>query len=105
MEEMLLQCTQMMSQMNGMMGGGMMGGGMMGGMPIAGWASPWYWLGWVLVFGLLVSMIGTIVWIFRSARRPAERLETSLSILQRRLARGDVSPEQFDTIKRQLSAD
>ena len=102
MDAMLQQCMQMMSQMNGMMGSGMMGGAGANGM--AALTSPWYWVGWVFVLALLVLLIGAVVWMIRATRRPRPAVgpETPLSILQRRLARGEVSPEQFETIKRQL---
>ena len=106
MDAMFQQCTQLMSQMTGMMGSGMMGSGMMGSTPLNGmavWASPWYWLGWLFIAALLVLLVTAVVWMIRATRRPAGGPETPLSILQRRLARGDVSPEQFETIKRQLA--
>ena len=108
MDAMFQQCTQLMSQMSGMIGSGMMGSGMMGIAPAAGmtvWASPWYWFGWVFILALLVLLIAAVVWMIRATRRPqpASRPETPLNILQRRLARGEVSPEQFETIKRQLA--
>jgi len=108
MDAMFQQCTQMMNQMSGMMGSGMMGSGMMGSAPAIGtvvWASPWYWFGWVFILALLVLLIAAVVWMIRATRRPRPTVgpETPLSILQRRLARGEVSPEQFETIKRQLA--
>lgn len=102
MEEMVQQCTQMMNSMAGMMGGGMMGNGMMIG-GAAGWASPWYWLGWVWVLALLTLIIIACVWTIRSASRPPQVAESSLEILKRRFARGEIPPEQFETMKRQLS--
>jgi uncharacterized membrane protein len=103
-DEMIAQCMQMMSQMNGMMGGNMMGG-MMGGNAamMAGWASPWYWLGWILALAVLTFLITAVVRMIRAARHPAGGPETPLAILQRRLARGEVSTEQFEAIKRQLT--
>ena len=105
---MIQQCMQMMNQMNGMMGSGMMGSGMMGGGPVNGapmliWTSPWYWFGWVFLLALVVLLVAAIVWMIRATRRQAVGAETPLSILQRRLARGEVSLEQFETIKRQLA--
>lgn len=101
MDAMLQQCMQMMGQMNGMMGSGMMGSTVANGM--AALTSPWYWVGWVFVLALLVLLILAVVWMIRATRRSAVVSETPLSILQRRLARGEVSPEQFETIKRQLA--
>jgi uncharacterized membrane protein len=106
MDAMFQECTQMMSQMGGMMGSGMMAPGMVGSAPANGmavWTSPWFWLGWLFIAALLVLLIAAVVWMIRAVRRPASGPETPLSILQRRLARGEVSPEQFETIKRQLA--
>jgi uncharacterized membrane protein len=115
MDAMFQQCMQMMSQMNGMtlaparsagVASGMMGSGMMGSAAANGmvvWASPWFWLGWVFILALSVLLISAVVWMIRATRRSAAAPETPLSILQRRLARGEVSPEQFETIKRQLA--
>ena len=111
MDAMFQQCTQLMSQMSGMLGSGMMGSGttgagMMGSASANGmvvWASPWYWFGWVFILALLVLLIAAAVWMIRATRRSAPASETPLNILQRRLARGEVSSEQFETIKRQLA--
>ena len=108
---MIQQCMQMMSQMNGMtlaparsagVGSGMMGGGAVNGTPMLIWTSPWYWFGWVIILALVVLLIAAVVWMIRATRRQAVGPETPLSILQRRLALGEVSLEQFETIKRQL---
>ena len=103
MDESIAQCTQMIGQMSGMIGSGMMGGMIAGSAPMmAGWASPGYWLGWVLVEALTVFLITAFVWAIRFARRPATRPDTPLAILQRRLAKGEIAPEQFAAIRRQL---
>jgi len=101
MDAMFQQCTQMMNQMSGMMGSGMMGSAPAIGTVV--WASPWYWFGWVFILALLVLLIAAVVWMIRATRRSAPAPETALNILQRRLARGDVSAEQFETIKRQIT--
>jgi putative membrane protein len=108
-EEMVAQCVQMMAQMQGMMGNGMMGPGMMGGMMSGGmmsggtyWlASPWYWLGWALVVAVVLWLI---IAIPRALRRPSVSAETPQQILKRRYARGDISSEQFETMKAQLDS-
>jgi|SRR5579859_356507 len=101
MDAMIQQCMQMMSQMSGMTGSGMMGSTLANGM--AFWTSPWYWFGWLLFAALLVLLIVGVVWMIRATRRPASGPETPLNILQLRLARGEVSPEQFEAMKRQLA--
>lgn len=104
MDEMIAQCTQMMGQMGGMMGGNMMGGMMTGSAPASWpWASPWYWLGWVLVLGFTALILAALVGAIRLARRPPTSQDTPLAILQRRFARGEISPEQFEAMKRQVA--
>ncbi len=98
MDEMIRQCTEMMNGMGNMMGSGMMSGG--GGV---WWVSPWYWLGWAWVLMLLAFIIIAFVWTLRRAGRPIPNTEAPLDVLKRRFARGDFSPEQFETMKRQLS--
>ena len=97
MNDMFQQCAQMM---NGVMGSGMMGAGMTGS---AGWASPWYWLGWAWVLALIALIIVALIWTIRRAGRPTVGSESPLGIVQRRYARGDLSAEEFETMKRQLS--
>lgn len=63
---------------------------------------PWWFLGWVLAVGLIVAIILTVVWMVRRADGTAQQTEIPLDILQRRLARGEISPEEFSTIKHQL---
>lgn len=111
MNEMMQQCVEMMNQMGGMMGGNMMGG-MMGGNATGGGmmaggmslASPWYWLAWVLVIAALVGTVAAIVWVIRGLSRSAAYGDTPLAILERRFAAGEISPQQFTAMKRQLSS-
>ena len=89
---------------NGMMNGGgmMMGEGMMGSGTL--WTlSPWWFLGWALLIGVIVAIVLAVAWAVRRPGRSAEPGETPLDILKRRYARGEISPEQFETMKRQLS--
>jgi len=103
MDEMIAQCTQLMKEMNAVMsgmGGGMMGGGMMGGM-----MAPWLLLGWALVIGVIAAIMIALVWTVRRSGGSGQRAETPLEILKRRFAKGEIMPEQFETMKRQLSGD
>lgn len=99
MDEMIQRCIQMMQGMSGMMNG-MMGGMMMGGG--AGWTSPWFWLGWALFLGAVISSVVAVIWALRRLNLPQE---TPVEILKRRYAQGGLSAEQFETMKRQLSGD
>lgn len=59
--------------------------------------------GWwvVMVLGMLIFwglVIAAVVWLVRelSGRRPAPQSERPLDVLQRRLAEGDISVEEFE---------
>lgn len=82
--------------MNDMMGWGM-------------WMIPWGWvLGVVLVVVLFYALTG------RAGQRPSEPggshveekrdLETPLDVLKKRYARGEISREDFEQIKKDLSS-
>lgn len=113
MDEMLQQCTEMMSRMGEMMGsmggnmmGGMMRGNAMGGGMMAsgmGLASPWYWLGWVLVVAGLVGTVAALIWVIRMLSTRAPQAETPLAILQRRFAGGEITVREFEANKDRLS--
>ena len=65
--------------------------------------TPWWFLGWALLIGVIVAIILVVVWAVRRPRRSAEPGETPLDILKRRYAQGGISTEQFEVMKRQLS--
>ena len=104
MEEMIAECTQMMTSMNSMMGNGMMGSGMMQGGMMGDTMTPWWVLSWLLVIGLIVVMGLGIVWaVRRSGRTEQPGGDTPLVILKRRFAAGEIDTEQFETMKHQLT--
>ena len=84
----------------GMMGGrGMMGGGMMGGWGLMGGLGILFW----------VLIIAGGIWLYQSLKRNnaatnpnAPTLESPLDILKRRYAKGEITKEQFDTMKADL---
>ena len=80
-------------------GGMMRGSPMLDGLGRAGWM----WLSMLAVVGLLVTLIGALVWASRWAHA-AKAAEEPLETLKRRLARGEITLEQFEAIKRQLEA-
>jgi len=96
----------------GMMGPGMMGGygGMMGGYgnqfgfgynPLGTIISL---VVWALVIGGIVLLV---VWLVRNASRGGLSIgssESPLDILKARYAKGEITKEQFDTIKHDLGA-
>ncbi len=94
----------------GMMGPGMMNGGMMGGYgnqygfgynPLGTIISL---VVWALVIGGIVLLV---VWLVRNANRGGLGIgsnESPLDILKARYAKGEITKEQFDAIKQDLSA-
>ncbi len=88
----------------GMMGGwGMMGPGMMGGGWSGGWGMPFLgMLFWLLTLVGLVLVVTAIV-RREGAGAPAGQDEAPLEILKRRLARGEITREEYDAIKKELS--
>ncbi len=87
--------------MQGDMMDGMMQGGMMGGTMLL-----WGILSLVLFIGLIVLVVLTILWLLRRLRTtaagPTNRTQPPLEILQRRLVQGEITSDQFQTLKRQL---
>lgn len=92
----------------GLLGGGMMGfGGMMGGYYGSGFAGPWMavlmLLFWALVIGGVVLLV---VWLVRQgsnmAPGSASREDTALELLKRRYARGEITRDQFEQMRRDL---
>src|SRR3989304_4237636 len=74
----------------GMMGPGMMGPGMMGGGGYGG-------------FGLLtLLLVAGVVLIVLAFTRREGRSDGALEILKQRLARGEITPEQYEELKKVL---
>jgi len=87
------------TMMDGMMQGDMMSGGMMGGMMIV-----WGLLSLVLLISLIVLIILAATSLIRRMREPMSdrTVEMPLDIIKRRLAQGELTLEQFETMKNQL---
>lgn len=96
-------------------GAGMMGFGMMGGygmIPFGMMRGAFYPLGWIvpLVFwGLLIGGIAlVVVSLTRNSRAastvtpPPQQVDSPLDILKARYARGEITKEQFNEIKKDL---
>lgn len=80
-----------------MMGGGMMGGGMLG-----------MGFGGILIWIVIIAAIAIgVYFIVKSQRsndnRDGERSETPLHTAKRRYARGDITKEEYEQIRRDLS--
>jgi putative membrane protein len=78
-----------------MMGPGMMGPGMM---TRWGWGGGWGGLLGLVVLLLLVAGVALVV--LGLSRR--ETQDTALDILRQRLARGEITPEQYEELKKLL---
>lgn len=90
-----------------MMGGwGHMGPGMMGGQwsgdRWGGWGMPFLGgLFWLLILAGIVLVIVSLV--RREAAPPPAAGEPPLEILKRRLARGEITREEYEAIKKEIS--
>ena len=78
----------------------MMPGGMMWG-----WGYGFFgWLMMLLFWGLIIAgAVLVIRWLVDQTRSPALGSETALDVLKRRYAKGEMTKEQFDAIKRDLA--
>lgn len=98
--EMARVCTQMMgmgmAMMGRMMGSGMMGtGGMMGGMmPMGSWALQ------ALLFWAL--LLGSVVVVILLLRRTKGGASEAMAALQLRLAKGEMSADEYEQVRRLL---
>lgn len=86
----------------------MMGG--MGGMMGTGWLNaPVVWVGFLLSLGLLafvvVGLIAAIRWLMHDANAPGASREPdrALHIVRDRYARGEISREEFERLRQDLS--
>ncbi len=99
--EMARVCTQMMgmgmAMMGRMMGSGMMGrGGMMGGMmPMGSW-----WAFQALLFWAL--LLGSVVVVILLLRRTKGGASEAMATLQLRLAKGEISADEYEQVRRLL---
>jgi putative membrane protein len=98
--EMIARCTEMMGQMQQMMGwpGGMMGWGMMGGP--GGWNGWWFpgmWLFWLILLALVATVVVLLV-----RQRPADGSSAALATLQLRFAKGEITAEEYEQVRRIL---
>ena len=88
--------------------GGMMGPGGMGGM--MGPPGPMLWSGWLLLISWLVVAVGVTLLLVWGIRRldASGRVgddERPLALLQRRYARGEIGPEEYERIRADLLRD
>ncbi|MCL4532255.1 MAG: SHOCT domain-containing protein [Actinobacteria bacterium] len=94
----------------GFLGGGMMGfgfgpgmmGGFYGGYGFAPWWGIVMLLFWALVIGGAVILVGRLVRQGEPTSQGGARENSGLEILRQRYARGEISKEQFDQMRRDL---
>jgi uncharacterized membrane protein len=81
----------------GMMGPGMMGPGMMGGW---GHSGAFGWFGGLGLLALWLLVAGVLLIVLALTRRATP--DGAPEILKQRLARGEITPEQYAELKRAL---
>lgn len=85
----------------GMMGWGMMGPGMMGGWGAA--VNPWWGVAMLVFWALVLAGIGLLVaWAFRRVPSGEASGGRPLDILKERYARGELTREQYEQMRRDL---
>jgi putative membrane protein len=88
----------------GMMGPGMMGngyGGMMGGYGFNPFGAILSLAIWAVIIGGIVLLV---IWLVRNVNvAPHESSESPLDILKARYAKGEITKEQFDQMRRDLA--
>lgn len=90
-----------------LLGGGMMGWGMMGPGMMGGWgaANPWWGITMLVVWiALIAGIVLLAVWGFRQIGPVGGVARQPLDILKERYARGEISREQFEQMRRDLEA-
>jgi putative membrane protein len=85
----------------GMMGPGMMSGGWYGGR----WGGGLHLLGGLFWLAVLAGVVLLVVSLVRqqAPSRPAGGEETPMEILKRRLAKGEISREEYESLKKEFS--
>ncbi len=80
------------------------GAGMMGGM-MGGYGFAFHPLGWIGMLAFWALIIGggalLVIWLVRNSNKPAGG-EAVLDILKTRYARGEITKEQFDALRKDL---
>lgn len=69
-----------------------------------GWGgSDWFWMG-----GMMLLFWGTVIvlaiWAIRSFAAPRQGGDAALDVLRRRLAAGEITPDEFEKTRKALGA-
>ncbi len=92
---------------------GLLGGGMMMGPGMMGWSgygygfSPWWGILGIVFWALvIIGVVLLLVWLFRQVQPggvgPGPGAPRPIDILRERYARGEITKEQFDQMRRDL---
>jgi putative membrane protein len=68
-----------------------------------GWGMGFGWLFMILFWALVILGVVYIFKMVSERSRPAEKGETALDILKKRYAKGEISKEEFEKIKDDLT--
>jgi putative membrane protein len=92
------------AQQRGDYGGWGMGPGMMGGWGMGGFGMIFMLVFWVLVIVGLVFLIKWLIQTTSSGKADGRTGPKAIDILKERYARGEISKEEFETIKQDLQS-
>jgi len=83
----------------------MMWPNMMGGF-FGGWGIAWMVLIFIFIAAIITGIILLVVWLVKRSGYPAEtstRAENALDTLKQRYARGEITREEYESIKKDIS--
>ena len=66
-------------------------------------AGPWMVVGGALMFVFWAGVIGLVIWGIAKLARHSHHANGALAIARERYARGEISKEEFEQIKKDLS--
>jgi putative membrane protein len=71
-----------------------------------GWGGMWFgWIFWLVIIALAVWIVARLAASGRAGNRGSDyKRETPLDILKKRYARGEISKEQFENMKKDLES-
>jgi uncharacterized membrane protein len=59
---------------------------------------------WGLIIGLVVVLVVTLTRVNQGGASRGGQIDSALEILRRRLAAGEITPQEFDELRKKLSA-
>jgi putative membrane protein len=75
--------------------------GYRGGMPVLGWIGPLFWLAFLVL--IVIGIIFFIRFMVRAGRSGRWQENDVLEILKRRYARGEITKEEFEQKRKDMS--